>query len=65
MTERQTLAAALLLEGGRFGSFAEFIGRAYIAASPTNRERLAGAFPELFQAANLAEWPSLRSVSNE
>ena len=62
MTDRQTLSAALLLERGRFGSFAEFIGRAYIAASPANRERLAAAFPDVFQAANRAEWPILRSV---
>ena len=62
MNNRQLLAAALQLECGRFGSFAEFIGRAYIAASPANRERLAEAFPEIFQAANRAEWPILRSV---
>ena len=62
MNERQTLSAALLLERGRFGSFAEFIGRAYIAASPANRERLAAAFPDVFQAAQRAEWPILRSV---
>ena len=62
MTDRQTLSAALLLERGRFGSFAEFIGRAYIAASPANRERLAAAFPDVFQAAQRAEWPILRSV---
>ena len=62
MTERQTLSAALMLEGGRFGSFAEFIGRAYIAASPANRERLAEAFPDVFQAAQRAEWPTLRSI---
>jgi hypothetical protein len=62
MTDRQLLAAALLLEDGRLGSFAEFIGRAYIAASPANRERLAEAFPEIFKAANQAEWPILRSI---
>ena len=62
MNERQTLSAALLLEDGRFGSFAKFIGRAYIAASPANRERLAAAFPDVFQAAQRAEWPILRSV---
>lgn len=62
MTERQLLSAALELERGRFGSFAEFIGRAYIVASPANRERLSRAFPELFQAANRVEWPTLRSV---
>lgn len=62
MTAGQLLRAALTLERGRFGSFAEFIGRAYIAASPANRERLAEAFPEIFQAAQRAEWPILRSV---
>ena len=62
MTDRQLLAAALQLERGRLGSFAEFIGRAYIAASPANRERLAEAFPEIFKAANRAEWPTLRSI---
>lgn len=62
MTTGQLLRAALALERGRFGSFSEFIGRAYIAASPANRERLAAAFPDVFQAANRAEWPILRSV---
>ena len=62
MTDRQLLAAALQLERGRLGSFAELIGRAYIAASPANRERLAEAFPEIFKAANRAEWPTLRSI---
>lgn len=62
MTAGQLLRAALALERGRFGSFSEFIGRAYIAASPANRERLAEAFPEIFKAANRAEWPTLRSV---
>lgn len=62
MTTGQLLRAALLLERGRLGSFAELIGRAYIAASPANRERLAEAFPEIFQAAQRAEWPTLRSI---
>ena len=62
MTDRQLLSAALLLELGRLGSFAEHIGRAYIVASPANRERLAEAFPDIFEAANRVEWPTLRSV---
>lgn len=62
MTERQLLEAAMLLENGRFGSFAEHLGRAYIAASPDNRDRLAQAFPDVFQAAHHGQWPSLRRV---
>ncbi len=62
MTERQLLEAAMLLENGRFGSFAEHLGRAYIADSPDNRDRLAQAFPEVFDAAHFAMWPTLKKV---
>lgn len=62
MNDRQLLEAALLLESGRLGSFAEHLGRAYIAASPDNRDRLAKAFPEVFQAAYQDRFPSLRRV---
>ena len=45
------LRAALIMESGRLGSFAAALGDAYIHADPTNRERLAAAFPEIYAAA--------------
>ena len=62
MNDKQTHAAALMMIEGRLGSFAEHIGRAFIAASPANRERLFQAFPEVFQAAQALTFPTLRSV---
>lgn len=48
MNDDQLRAAALAMETGRYGSFAEFIGRAYLAADPNNRDRLTRAFADLF-----------------
>lgn len=45
------LRAALIMEKGRLGSFAAALGDAYIHADPTNRERLAAAFPDVYAAA--------------
>ena len=45
------LRAALIMESGRLGSFAAALGDAYIHADPTNRERLAAAFPDVYAAA--------------
>lgn len=49
--EQRFLQAALIMEKGRLGSFAAALGDAYIHADPTNRERLAAAFPDVYAAA--------------
>lgn len=48
MTHDQYREAALAMEKGTFGRFAEHIGAAYIAADPTNRDQLIDAFGPLF-----------------
>lgn len=37
------------LESGRHGSFAQDLARAYFHADKTNSERLASAFPDIFE----------------
>jgi hypothetical protein len=37
------------LESGRHGSFAQDLARAYFHADKTNSDRLASAFPEIFE----------------
>ena len=49
LSDRDTQRAALELQTGRHGGFAESIGIAYNRADPTNRARLVEAFPELFK----------------
>jgi hypothetical protein len=49
MTHDEMLKASLELETGTHGSFAALIGEAYLKADSSNAERLAKAFPELFQ----------------
>lgn len=56
------LRAALIMEKGRLGSFAAALGDAYIHADPTNRERLAAAFPEVYAAALDPINPTLKVI---
>lgn len=45
----RTIAAARELRAGKYGSFAAAIGDAATCADRTNVNRLAAAFPELFE----------------
>lgn len=56
------LRAALIMESGRLGSFAAALGDAYIHADPTNRERLAAAFPDVYAAAFDPVTPTLKVI---
>ena len=56
------LRAALIMESGRLGSFAAALGDAYIHADPTNRERLAAAFPDVYAAALDPVTPTLKVI---
>jgi len=49
MTHDEMLKASLELATGAHGSFAALIGEAYLKADSSNAERLAKAFPELFE----------------
>jgi hypothetical protein len=53
------------MQSGTHGHFAASIGDAYIAADPTNRERLAAAFPDLFARVHEFHQPKLEIVTNE
>jgi hypothetical protein len=65
MTDAQLRRAAIAMKSGTHGHFAASIGDAYIAADPTNRERLAAAFPDLFARVHEFNHPKLEIVSNE
>ena len=52
MTYDQYREAALAMESGHFGRFAEHIGAAYIAADATNRDLLIETFGPLFYRVN-------------
>lgn len=49
MSDRDIQRAAMELQTGRHGGFAESIAIAYHRADPANRARLVEAFPELFK----------------
>lgn len=49
MKHDEMLMASLELATGAHGGFAALIGEAYIKADSSNAERLAMAFPELFE----------------
>ena len=49
MTNDEMLMASLELATGAHGGFAALIGEAYIKADSSNAEKLARAFPELFE----------------
>jgi hypothetical protein len=57
MTDAQMHRAAVAMQSS--------IGDAYIAADPTNRERLAAAFPDLFARVHEFHHPKLEIVINE
>jgi hypothetical protein len=65
MTDAQMHRAAVAMQSGTHGHFATSIGDAYIAADPTNRERLADAFPDLFARVHEFHHPKLEIVINE
>lgn len=49
MTPDQAHKAAYAMSKGRYGSFAEFIGCAYLVADSHNKETLLEAFKSLFE----------------
>jgi len=49
MTHDEMLKASLELATGANGSFAALIGEAYLKADNSNAEKLARAFPEIFE----------------
>jgi hypothetical protein len=65
MTDAQLRRAAVAMQSGTHGHFAASIGDAYIAADPTNRGRLAAAFPDLFARVHEFHQPKLEIVINE
>lgn len=49
MTTDQAHKSAYAMSKGRYGSFAEFIGCAYLVADNNNKETLLEAFKSLFE----------------
>lgn len=62
MTDAQMHRAAVAMQSGTHGNFAASIGDAYICADPTNRERLADAFPDLFARVHEFHQPQLEII---